>query len=124
MSAGAFELKIYEGDSGEKHVVRIQPETEAADFDGTANDFPDGPPTSPFWAKVTKGPSEYGLRPRYVSIAWTGAPPAGYLAGETVKIMVADPAVYNGITITSDVTYLGAAATVVGKTPEDIYPGI
>lgn len=125
MSAGPFEQTFYEGDSGDIHVVRVQPETLATSFAGTLNDAPAGPATSPFWAKVSKGVREYGLSPRTVNFIWDdGQTPAGYKAGDVQKIAVMQTSVFNAITINSAATYLGGTGTIRGKTVENLYPGI
>lgn len=124
MSAGGFEQGFYEADSAEIHIVRFQPETEALDFGGTMNAQPEGPATSPFWVKVSRATTEYGLAPRKVRIKWTGDPPTGYLANQSLEVMVFQASVFNGVTLNSTCTYLGSEARVVGKIGENQYPGI
>ena len=55
---------------------------------------------------------------------WTGAPPTGYKASATFEVVAMTPAFYNGITLNGGATYLGASAQVIGKIPEEMYPGI
>lgn len=125
MSAGAFELGFYQADSADIHLIRLQPETASTlTLAGNAVTPPSGPATSPFWAKVTRGSNEYGLRPRAVSIKWTGTPPTGYKADETLDVIVQSTADFNGVTVGAAAEYLGTACQVVGKRPENIYPGI
>lgn len=124
MSAGAFTQTFYEGDSAAVHIIRLQPETLSLTSGGNSNDAPTGPATSPFWVKVTKGSTEYGLGPRKVRIKWDGAPPTGYKADETLEIPVLTTAFFNSLTINAACTYLGATATIQGKIQEAIYPGI
>lgn len=125
MSAGAFTQTFYEALSGDIHVVKVQPETLAASFSGIANDAPAGPATSNFWAKISKGNTEYGLRPRAVRFRWdAGQTPAGYQEGQTQIIHVMQNNVFNGITVNSVATYLGGTGTITGKLPENLYPGI
>lgn len=124
MSAGGFNQGFYQGDSGDIHIIRYQPETAAMDLDGTVNAIATGPATSPFWVKVSKGRTEYGLGPRKVRIRWTGTPPTGYKAEEALEVVVFQSSVFNAATLNSTVTYLGATAQLVGKIPENLYPGI
>jgi hypothetical protein len=124
MSAGPFILRFYEADSGDTHVIRTQPETAVFSIGGAPNVIPAGPATSEFWAEVGRGNTEYGLRPRKLRIRWTAAPPEGYSPNATLEVVVFSPAAYNSATLLSSATYLGAAAQIVGKVPENIYPGI
>jgi hypothetical protein len=122
MSSGEFSLGFYEGDSGEKHLIRYQPETAIFSLNGTPNTLPAGPATSIFWAKVTKGKTEYGMAPRKIRIKWTGQPPADYADCETLEIVVFSLSVYNGATVGANATYLETPAQIIGKIPENVYP--
>lgn len=75
MSAGSFESAFYEMSEENGGFVlrcRVQPETLAATVASTAN---------------------AGVNMRYVTLGFTGAPPAGY-SGDPVRIPVLDPAVF------------------------------
>lgn len=122
MSAGAFDVGFYEADSGDIHNMRYQPETAVFSIGGSPNTLPAGPATSIFWAKVSKGKSEYGLRPRKVRIKWTGNPPDDYDDCQTLEIVVFSLSVYNSATIGSPVTYLGTPGKLIGKVPENVHP--
>lgn len=124
MSAGPFLLRFYEADSGETHIIKSQPETAVLSLNGAPNALPAGPATSPFWAEAGKGKTEYGLSPRMIVLRWTGTPPTGYQQNARVKVVVYQASTFNGATILSPATYLGASAEVVGKIPENQYPGI
>lgn len=125
MSQGPFDIRFYEADSGEKHVIRIQPETiDDLSIGGAPVPGGIGPATSPFWAKVTRGAREYGLRPRFFNVRWTGSPPSGYAANETLSIPILNSSAYAGATVGLLVSYLGSEAKIVSKTDESIYPGI
>lgn len=125
MSAGPFNQTFYESDTGETHIIRVQPETLTATFNGATNDPPAGPATSPFWAQVTRGAREYGLKPRRIRIKWDeGGAPAGYKEDEALEIVVLSSSAFGNATINSAVAYLGGTGTVLGKSPENIYPGI
>lgn len=124
MSSGPFLQTNYEADSGEIHVIRVQPETVTLDAGPGQNTAPTAPPTSEFWAQVTRGSTEYGLRPRKVRFKWDAAPPTGYSPGVAIELPVLDADVFNAIQLNGTGTYLGAAIQVVGKIPENIYPGI
>lgn len=120
MSAGDFSRLKYECDAGDVCPVKIQPETAAATFAGTANDEPAGAITMNQFARVNKTNREYGTRPRFITAEWDGAPPAGYSANGVIKIAILTTAVYNGIALLSAGVYLGANITVISKTPENI----
>lgn len=120
MSAGDFGRFKYECDNGDVCPVRLQPETLAATFDGAANAEPAGPINMATFAKVNKTSREYGIRPRYVTGEWDGAPPADYSATGTVKIAVMTRGVWDAILPFSAMAYLGGTVTVTGKTPENI----
>lgn len=124
MSAGPFVIRFYEADSGDIHLIKSQPESAIFSIGGSPNTLPAGPATSNFWAETSKGNKEYGLRPRKVRIRWTGTPPTGYQENAVLSVPVYQSSVYNGATILSTGTYLGAPCQVVGKLPEQIYPGI
>ena len=123
MSAGPFEVSKYEANAGTIHNVSVQPETLAATFDATANDPPAGAVDSPFWAKISKAKSEYGLRPRAVNFRFNdGATPAGYAVGQTIQIAVMQQSVFDGINVGDAATYLSAAGTIRGKVAENLFP--
>jgi hypothetical protein len=122
MSSGPFDIGIYEADSAEKHLIKYQPESAIFSIGGSPNVLPAGPASSPFWAKVTRAKTEYGLRPRKIKIKWLAAPPAEYGDCQTLDVVVFDPAVYNAATIGANATYLDTPAKIVGKIREDIYP--
>lgn len=120
MSAGDFSRSRYECDNGDICPIRIQPETEAATFGGTANAAPAGATTMSQFARVNKARREYGIGPRFVTAEWDGAAPTGYTATGTIKIAVLTSAVFNGITVLSAGVYLGANITIISKSPENI----
>ena len=122
MSAGAFTRTFYElsaENGGGTISIRLQPETLEAVFGTTPNAAPAGPATLPGSATISQGRRSAGVNVRYVTVAWDGAPPIDY-SGLTARIVVPDPAVYAAATLNSSVTYLGTAATVVGRTPETV----
>lgn len=123
MSAGAFTTSRYEANAGTIHNIRVQPETLTATFDGTTNAAPAGAVDSAFWAKCSKGNTEYGLRPRSIVIAWdAGAAPTGYLETDTIPIPVMTPAVFAGASIGDAISYLGGTGTVSAKRAENLFP--
>lgn len=118
-------LVFYEADSGETHVMRINEVSETLSIAGTPQALVAGPATSPFWAEITRGSTEYGLKPRKVNICFTVDPVDTSLEqGSTYEIVVFSPATFAALTLNLDVEYQGFAAKVVGKSPENIYPGI
>lgn len=121
MSAGVFERSRYEADNGDVHAIRVQPETIAATFGGTANNPPAGAVDQQVSARVGGGNRRYGVKARAVSVTWTGAPPAGYADDELLRVPILTPDLYDAITPNSTVgTYLGANVIVVGKLPERV----
>ena len=122
--ANGKDLYFYEADSGDKHIVELDDVTLTLNIGGTAQTQPAGPATSPFWAKVSKGKTEYGLSPRKIGVCFTGTAPGTLEAGPTYDVVVLSPSEYNSATIGSTVTYQGESAKVRTKTAENIYPGI
>lgn len=120
MSQGRFSRTFYELDNGNVAPVRIQPETEACLFDGTANAAPAGPATEDCFAQTRKSKRAYGIGCRTVTAEWTGTPPTGYDDRGNLTIPVLTSAVYDGITIFSTGTYQGASITIIGKSGESI----
>lgn len=120
MSAGDFTRAFYEGDDGTVYPIRIQPETLAAQFDDTANASASGPATVNLFARINKNRGEYGVGARSVTAEWTAAQPTGYSAGGRIKIAVPDKTIFDGITLLSTGTYLGAGITIIGKNSENI----
>lgn len=123
MSSGSFTSSKYESDLGTVHFINLQPETLAATFDGTANAAVNDNIDSPFAAEVNRGAREYGLRPRYVTVAFEDAPPTGYRPYTTLRIPVLDSTVFDGIAIDDAVAYAGGTGVVRRKSPESIIPG-
>lgn len=117
-------LYFYLADSGETHIVELDDVTLTLN-DGTSDQTqPPGPATSQFWAKVSRGATEYGLKPRQVGVCFTTTAPTGLELGRTYNVTVLDPAFFNGITINQGGNYQGNAIVVRSKTSESIYPGI
>lgn len=119
------DLYNYVADSGEVHVIRLGDITLTLLLNSTLQNQPTDAPTSPFWAQVSRGATEYGLLPRKVSVCITEPTTNSRLdEGATYDVVVLDPAEYNAATINKVVEYGGFAAKVVGKSGENIYPGI
>lgn len=121
MSAGAFDRSKYEADNGDIYAVRVQPETLAATFGGTANAAPSGAVDQQVSARVGGGNRQIGIKTRAVSVAWTGGAPTGYKADEILRIPIMTKDLYDAITTNSTTgSYLGSAIQVVGKLPERV----
>lgn len=118
MSAGPFSRSFYADDDGEIHPIRLQPETLAATFAGTANAAPAGPATSDISARVSGSRRGKGLFARYVTIAFTATPPTGYAVGGRYKIAVPSKTIYDAIALNGACNYLGVAGQVISKTAE------
>jgi len=123
MSAGPFNIGIYQADDLEKHNIKYQPETAVFSIDGSPNVIPAGPTTSPEWVKGKKGNGEYGLRTRKLKFRWnSGEEPAGYSPGSTVDITVFDPAVWATTTVGSPGVYLAGTGIIRAKIKEQRFP--
>lgn len=121
MSAGAFSRSKYEADNGDVYAVRVQPETLAATFGGTANAAPSGAVDQQVSARVGGGNRQIGIKTRAVSVAWTGGAPTGYKADEILRIPILTKDLYDAITTNSTTgSYLGGTVQVVGKLPERV----
>jgi len=120
MSNGQFTRTFYETDGGDVVPLRIQPETLAASFAGTANDGATGPATAGFpSAQISGSRKGIGIFARYVTIAWDTAP-TGYDDRGILAIHVPVKDTFDAITKDSTVSYLGGTARVVNKFPERI----
>lgn len=118
MSAGAFNFTKYETDDGSIVNIRAQPETLAAQLNGTANAAPSGSATvTGLFPLNMGGRRRKPFSARHVVLKWSGTPPTGYSATSLVRIPVLTKATYAGFGIGDSATYLGAAATIVGKSP-------
>lgn len=121
MSAGKFEITFYESTdlSGAIMPIKIQPETALLFINGTANTAPAGPATIPLRVRVSGGNSEYGVKPRKVTVAFTdqGALPDGY-SGDALTVPVLTAAAYAQYTVGSTGTYLGSPVQVISRLPE------
>jgi len=120
MSAGAFERSKYEANNGDIYGIRVQPETLAATFGGTANDAPAGAVDQETSARVGGGNRQIGIKARAVSAVWTSTAPTGYKADEPIRIPVLTPDLFDAITPNSTGNYLGQGITIIGKLPERV----
>jgi len=123
-SANGKGLYFYEADSGEIHVIELDDRTLTLNISGTAQIQPTGPATSPFWPKVSRGATEYGMKPRKIGVCFDTTAPATLEVGVTYLVTVLSVSEYNAATINGTVTYQGESATVRTKQAENIYPGI
>lgn len=122
MSAGQFDDSIYESNGGDFYPCRVQPETLAMTIDGTANAAGAGPilPNTPS-ANMRGSKRQNGVNARTVSLKLPagGTAPAGY-SGDNVVVPVLTPAVFDAISRSSVVVYLGATWRVAGTGSESI----
>jgi len=120
MSSGRFDFTFYETDDGTIIPLRVQPETLAADFAGTANAGATGPAASGYpSAQVSGSRRGFGIFARYVTVAWTTAP-TGYDDRGIVRIPVPIKATFDAIARNGTVSYLGGTGRVVNKFQEEI----
>lgn len=124
MSAGAYNSSKYQasyGDGTNIHPIRVQPETISAVIGGTSNNNepPSAAVSNPISAKVSRGGRGLGLKPRTVTLKFTGTVPTGYKAGAVIVIPWLKPfplAVVKGATG----TYLNSTVVVVAVNPEKV----
>jgi hypothetical protein len=122
MSAGEFEISIYETNEGNFAAVKIQPETAAAIVDNVTNAAGAGPVNQEARASVSKGKRTNGINCRRVTLEWTGTVPTGY-SGDPVTIPALTPAFYaacNPNNASATGTYLGEQVRAVGRSPETV----
>lgn len=120
MSAGAFLRAFYELNSGAIAPIRIQPETGALTFGATNNTIPAGPATLPVSARVSNSNRSIGIKPRSVTVRFTGAVPEGYQALSTITLPWLAPETWETLAPGATGTYLGGSVTLVGKSPERV----
>lgn len=123
MSAGSFVQSKYQSDTGDVHIIKVQPETLAATIGGTANAAVAGAVDSVFAAEVNRGARAYGLRPRKVTVAFETDVPTGYRPYTTLSIPVLSAAVFAAVSPGDAVSYAGGNGVVSSKSGEDINPG-
>lgn len=122
MSAGSFDSTFYQmsaDNGGFVLAARVQPETLAASIDGATNSGHPGPATAPGSATTSQGRRSAGVNMRYVTLEWTGAPPAGY-SGDPVRIPVLRPSTFAAWQKSATGSYLGAGVRVIGRTNETV----
>lgn len=119
MSSGAFTTSKYEANSGTVYGIKVQPETLAANV-GAANAAPAGVVDGEGSVRVGGGNRQLGIKARSVSVRFTATVPDGYLAGQTYRIPILTPTVWNGANKGTTGTYLGSPIVVVGKSPERV----
>lgn len=121
MSAGTFIRTRYELSNGEICRIRIQPETLALEIGGTANAAPVGATTlGDVSATVSQSKRANGIKPRTVSVEFTGALPDGYSGDPISNLPVLTPGVFNGWALDDTGSYLGAPVRLVGKSGEQV----
>lgn len=120
MSEGTFVDSRYQRNNGDIHPIRVQPETLLASFDATINTAPAGPTTSDITAKTSRGNRGFGLKPRTVTIKWTGVVPDGYDPQGLVTIPVLQQAAWEAIDKNTVITYLGGTGKQAFKSPERV----
>jgi len=120
MSSGIFEIGRYINNDGVVFGCRPQPETKALVIATITNAYPLGAVTAPVQARLSGGKRRIGVTARTVTVNFTGAPPAGYATGRSLRVPCFAQAIYNAATFGAVGTYLGAAIAVVGRSPERI----
>lgn len=119
MSAGEFTRTRYQTDSGSILRCRVQPETLALTIGGTANSAP-ASQVDDEGSVLISSRRRNGVNARYVSLAWTGSPPAGYKEGVNVRVPVLQKSTFDAWALDATGTYLGAGVRLAGKTNEKV----
>lgn len=126
MSAGTFEVGLYEDQNGNTWECRVQPETKGLTLNTVANAYAAGPataglPTLPVKILSRRG---FGITMRSVTVELTAdgtGETAGYQGtGTRFTVPVFDEAVWSGYDKGQTGTYLGIACVFRSKSPESI----
>lgn len=127
MSAGAFQLAVYSatyGGGGNRHPIRVQPETLTASAGGETNSQTDSAATSPISAQISKGRRSLGLHARtvHLKLATGSTPPAGgYTSASRTTIPALQEAFFDACsTVGTSVSYLGTTWETTGVTAERV----
>lgn len=121
MSAGIFSKVLYETNIGLFTSIKVQPETLALTLNAIVNIAATGTKTVGIpSAKVSGSKRSIGINARTVSVAFSGAAPAGYKDGSIIRLPVLDPTVYAAYDELQTGTYLGAAVRFAGKSDESV----
>lgn len=123
MSAGPFERFLYETEAGNVAVCVAQPETEGAVINSVANSNGTGAVNQEASVRVSAGKTAHGIIPRTVTLAWTGAPPAGYDPNGRLTIPAFTRAFYDACNPNdpnATGTYLGEPVRAAGRSPERV----
>lgn len=121
MSAGIFNVVIYETNQGLFTSIRVQPETLQLTLNAIVNIEATGTkgvglPS----AKVSGSKRSKGINARTVSVVFTGAPPTGYKAGSIIRLPVLTPDAWADYDEPQTGTYLGAPIRFAGKSDESV----
>lgn len=120
MSSGPYLRAFYQTNSDLIAPIRIQPETGALALSEANNTIPAGPADIPVSARVSNNNRSIGIKPRTVTIRFTGTPPTGYSPNSNITLPWLVPTTWEALSVGSTGTYLGTAVTLVGKAPERI----
>lgn len=127
MSAGRFVRSTYARNTGngDRHPIRVQPETIALSFQSGGNTItnaaPNEPPSEDISAIVSRSARGLGLRPRSVTLELLEGqtPPTGYIIGSLTRIPILRPEVFDVMARGLIVTYLSVNWQVVSLDAED-----
>lgn len=120
MSAGVFEVKSYAASykANTNHPITVQPETLTLVIGGNTNGDAIGAINNPISAVISRGKRQFGLRPRTVTIKFTGDVPEGYEDAGVITLPYLQTAGFDDIVRGTTGTYLGKPIRVVGKSAE------
>lgn len=123
MSTGNFITARYAAsyDDANIHPIRVQPETLGLQVTiagvAVTNTQAVGALNNPISAVVSRGRRSKGLNARLIRIKFGDEPPEDYLANSPLTLPALNPALLSAINGATG-TYLGAAITVLGTSPE------
>ena len=124
MSAGEFIIANYQTTELGQQImpIRIQPKTAQLFIAGTANAGSTSAITLSLRVRVNGGNSEYGVKPRKVTVRFTDETdlPDGY-SGDDLTVPILTQAAYDAYLVGSTGTYLGSPVQVVSRKPELIH---
>lgn len=120
MSAGVFVTRAYAASYSEtaNHPIRVQPETLELSFGLNSNGDAIGAINNPISAVISRGKRQLGLRPRTVTIKFTGEPPEGYEEAGNITLPWLQRTGFDTISKGTTGSYLGADIECVGKSNE------
>jgi len=120
MSAGAFQYSKYEANGGAIYRIRVQPETLALSINSNTNTAPSGDISAVGTVRTSAGNRSFGVKPRFVTIKFTGTLPDGYKEGGVIRLPWLVPSTFATLLNGQTGTYLGQAIQLVSTKAEQV----